>query len=169
MFEKFISLAWHKFTFLQQMNIFARPGNSMATAQFPLYDNQEMLYTSPVSFYAFSLYRFYHSRRHTTFFLRCSTRFFSLFFIRFGKKLPQMIRFIIRFAPYVRSLHACILTVDKARKEILHLMTKVATDRWTHQQYYFVSFCSQFFIFFRLSRALGFTRYMKFCRNYIDV
>lgn len=43
MFEKFISLAGRKFTFLQQMNIFARPGNSMETAQFPLYDNQEML------------------------------------------------------------------------------------------------------------------------------
>lgn len=114
------------------------------------------LHTSPVSFYAFSLYRFYHSRRHTAFFPRCiPTSFFSLFLIRSAKRLPQMIRFIIRFVPYVRSLHACILTVDKARKEILHLTTKVATDRSTHQ-HYFVSFCSQFFIFLRFFRTLGF-------------
>lgn len=113
------------------------------------------LHTNPVSFYAFSLYRFYHSRRHTTFFPRyISTSFFSLSLIRPAKKLPQVIRLIIRFVPYVRSLHAYILTVDKARKEILHLTTKVATDRWTHQQYYFASFCSQFFIFLRCFRAL---------------
>lgn len=69
----------------------------------------------------------------------------SLFYTLCGMTLPQLIRFIIRFASYVRSPCLCIFAADKARKEIHLLMTKVASDRWTHQ-HHFVSF-SELFIF----------------------
>lgn len=67
-------LAWHRFAFLREMNIFRVPEihwrrrSSLFTAT----ERCCRLHTSPlVSFYAFSLYRFYHSRRYPTFLPRC--------------------------------------------------------------------------------------------------
>lgn len=59
------SAAWHRFAFLRQMNIPAPSGNSMATAQSPLYSDREMLspaHQSPcLILYLLSLSP-YHSR-----------------------------------------------------------------------------------------------------------
>lgn len=159
------SATWHRFAFLRQMNIPAPSGNSMATAQSPLYGDRDVVARTPAPLSRFIPSLFIALSLETSSStlpppLRNLPVASSRSFSPCDKTLPRLITFIIR-----PSTLMYLSAADKARKEIPCLMTKVATDRRTHQWRHFTSFVqlrvsptsfiSRFFYYYqRVSNAM---------------
>ena len=116
------SAAWHRFAFLRQMNIPAPSGNSMATAQSPLYGDREMLslaHQPPcLVLYLLSLSP-YHSRDvfHFPLSPQPSLVAFSLSFSPCDNKtLPRLITFIIRPGLLWLAFHILVSLCEQSEK-----------------------------------------------------
>jgi len=154
------SAAWHRFAFLRQMNISAPSGNSMATAQSPLYGHREMSPAhQPPRLYLLSLSP-YHSRRLPVPHSPQSSRCIFSFFLTLWQDTAATDNIYYKTWPFLcsPSMLVYLFAADKARKEIPCLMTKVCG--WSAN-----TSATSFRIFVQFRLLLSLTQFYYYTQN----